>query len=134
MGHLINSLSRSRWCCRGGERRRNGSRGTEAAPKVQRDKPAKNDEDLTADEKHEPLERGIHKAIRVQADAEHVDAEPGETRDDVSEDSHIGDAAVTDHPAPTGMENNCVPEHYEKRAVFFRVPAPEPTPGLVSPD
>lgn len=44
------------------------------------------DEDhLGGDENDEPFEGGIHKSIGVEADTEHVHAEPGKRSDDVSD-------------------------------------------------
>ena len=107
---------------------------SKASPQLQRQEAERDDGHLAADEKHEPLEGGIHEAIRVEADAEHVDAEPGKAGDDVAEDSHVRQAAVANHAAPPGMEDNDIPNHDDQSAVFLGVPAPEPAPGLVRPD
>ena len=70
----------------------------------------------------------------MQADAEHVDAEPGPARDDVADDGEVHQAAFAHEAAPARVQDGRVPEHDEQRAVFLRVPAPEPAPRLIGPD
>ena len=70
----------------------------------------------------------------MQADAEHVDAEPGEAGDDVAEDRHDHETALANESAPARVQNDRAPEHDEHGAVFLRIPAPEAAPGLVGPD
>ena len=92
------------------------------------------DYNLTGNECHEPFEGGVHEAIGVQADTQHVDAKPGETGDDIAKYREIDEAAVADETAPAGVQDQGVPQDDQQRAVFFRVPAPESAPGLVGPD
>ena len=70
----------------------------------------------------------------MQADAEHVHAEPREAGHDVAEDRQVHDAAVAQQVAPANVQDDRVPDHDEQGAVLLRVPAPEPAPGLVGPD
>src|SRR5262245_28283225 len=89
---------------------------------------------LAGHKDHQPCEGGIHEAVGMEHDAEHVDAEPGEARDDIAEDRQVHDSAVASDAAPTDMQNNGIPNHNQQGAVFFRVPAPESAPGLVGPN
>src|SRR5678816_4736133 len=70
----------------------------------------------------------------MQADAEHVHAEPGECRDDISEDRQVHQSPFPNHSAPTRMEDECVPDDDNEGAIFFRVPTPKTAPGLIGPD
>ena len=76
----------------------------------------------------------IHEAVVVKADAEHVDAEPGEAGDDVAKDGHEHEAAFADDAAPACMEDGGVPDDDHEGAVFLGIPAPESPPGLIGPD
>ena len=42
----------------------------------QRQQAEEDDGQLAADEEHQPFERRVHESVAVQADAEHVHAEP----------------------------------------------------------
>ena len=108
--------------------------GAEAAPQLERQKAESDDEDLAADEDHQPLERGVHEAVGVEANAEHVHAEPREAGHNVAEDRQVHNAAVAQQVAPSNVEDNRIPDHDEEGAVLLGVPAPEPAPGLVGPD
>src|SRR5256885_143650 len=101
---------------------------------MQGQKPEADDDELAGDEEHEPFESGVHEAVGMEADAKHVHAKPGETRDDVAEDGKIHNAALANDSAPARVKNDGVPEDDEKRAVFFRVPTPKAAPGLIGPD
>src|ERR1051326_1536299 len=70
----------------------------------------------------------------METDAEHVDAEPGETRHDVAEDRHHHQSALTNESAPAGVKRNRAPENDQHGAIFFWIPTPEPAPRLVGPD
>src|SRR3954469_3724304 len=70
----------------------------------------------------------------MEADAEHVGAEPGPAGDDVAADGEGGEASFADQAGPAGVEDQGVPEDDQDRAVFFWIPAPESAPGLVGPD
>ena len=70
----------------------------------------------------------------MQADAEHVHAEPREAGDDVAENRHDHEPALTNEPAPARVQNDRAPQHDQHGAVFFRIPTPETSPGLVGPD
>ena len=82
----------------------------------------------------QPRKRFLHEAVGMQADAEHVHAEPGEAGDDVAEDRHDHQTALANESAPARVQNDCAPEDDQDRAVFFRVPTPEPAPRLIGPD
>ena len=49
-------------------------------------------------------------------------------------DRQHGHAALLDHAAPAGVQDQGVPDDDEQGAVFLGVPAPEAAPGLVGPD
>src|SRR4051812_41692305 len=70
----------------------------------------------------------------MKAHAEHVDAEPRKARDNVAEDSHGHQSSFTNHPAPSCVQDERVPQNDDERAVFFWIPSPESPPRLVSPD
>src|SRR5438067_6874288 len=70
----------------------------------------------------------------MKTDAEHVHAEPRETGDDIAEERHDHQTALSDESTPARMQNDCAPEDDEHRAVFLRVPAPEAAPGLIGPN
>ena len=63
--------------------------GLEAAPQFLGQQAEKDDEHLAADEEDQPFERGIREAIAVQADAQHIHAEPGEAGHNVAEDGEV---------------------------------------------
>ena len=52
--------------------------------------------ELAEHESDQPRKRFLHEAVGMQADAEHVDAEPGEAGDDVAEDRHDHEAALAE--------------------------------------
>src|SRR5438552_12131422 len=70
----------------------------------------------------------------MQADAEHVHAEPRETGNDVAEERHDHQAALPDESAPARVQNDCAPKDDQHRAIFLWVPAPETAPRLIGPD
>src|SRR5581483_6153703 len=108
---------------------------TEAQPVLFRKQSQRDQEYLAGHENVvKPAKAGIHETVGVEADAEHVDAEPGEAGDDIAEDGHIHDAAFADHAAPARVQDHGIPDHDEQRAVFLGIPAPETPPRLVSPD
>ena len=49
---------------------------------------------LAEHESDQPRKCFLHEAVGMQADAEHVHAEPGEAGDDVAEDGHDHQAAL----------------------------------------
>src|SRR5437762_826052 len=114
--------------------RRRGDTTAKTGPKMQRQQAQPDDQKLAPDKRHQPFEGRIHKAVGVQADAEHVHAEPREARDDIAEYRHGHQAAVPDQSAPARVQNDRVPQHDNERAVLLRVPAPEPAPGLIGPN
>src|ERR1044071_2909380 len=109
-------------------------RSTEAAPEIKREQTNADNGKLTDNEADQPFKGGIHKAVRMEADTEHVDAEPGETGHDVAKDGEVNEAAVADQTTPSRMENQSVPDDDHQGAIFLRVPSPEAAPGLVGPD
>lgn len=70
----------------------------------------------------------------MQTNAEHVYSKPGQTDHDIAENAHHSQAAFANEGTPTGVKNYGVLQYNQKRSIFFRVPAPESTPGLISPD
>ena len=89
---------------------------------------------MTDGKEHEPEERRLREAVAVEADAEHVHAEPRPARDDVAEDSAVHEAAFADESAPAQVQDEGVPQNDDERAVFLRVPTPEAAPRLICPD
>src|SRR5207302_9699064 len=75
-----------------------------------------------------------HEPVCMQANAEHVHTEPGETGDDIAEERHDHQPTLPDESAPARMQNDCAPKHDQHRAVFLRVPTPETAPGLIGPN
>ena len=108
--------------------------GLETSPQFLGHQAEEDDGDLADDEEDQPFERRVRETVAVQADAEHVHAEPREAGDDVADDGEVHQAAFAHEAAPARMQDGRVPEHDEQRAVFLRVPAPEPAPRLVGPD
>src|SRR5206468_3879052 len=92
--------------------------------------PEADDDQLREDEEAERLGFAAGEAVRMQADAEHVDAEPGPRGHDVPEDDHVHEAALAHEAAPASVEHDRIPEDDDERAVFLRVPAPEAAPRL----
>ena len=82
----------------------------------------------------EPRKCLLHEPVGMQADAEHVHAEPREARDDVAKDRHDHETALPNEPAPARVQNNRAPKNNQHGAVFLRVPTPETSPGLVGPN
>ena len=70
----------------------------------------------------------------MQPDAQHVDAKPAPSRDNVSEDGEGGETALFRQSSPARVEIDGVPNYDHEGTVFFGVPAPETAPRLVSPD
>src|SRR5881394_1291532 len=89
---------------------------------------------LRADEHQQPEQGGFHEAVGMQADAEHVGAEPGPAGDDVAADGQSGQAALADEAGPSRVQHEGVPEDDQHCAVFLWIPSPEAAPGLVGPD
>src|SRR5687767_5607370 len=73
-------------------------------PELLGEQSQRNDQQLAGDESHQPLEARFHKAVGVEADAEHVHAEPGETGDDVAEDGHAHQAALLEDATPACVQ------------------------------
>ena len=104
------------------------TRGTEASPSLQRHCSDGHQSELADHESDQPWKRFLHETVGMQADAEHVHAEPRETGDDVAEERHDHQAALPDESAPARVQSDCAPKDDQHRAVFFRVPAPETAP------
>ena len=96
-----------------------------ATPSSGRDGGRSEDQHLAGDEQAQPEQGAVDETVGVEADAQHVGAEPGPTCHDVSEDSHGRDAAGAGQAAPAGVQDQGVPKHDQQRAIFLRVPAPE---------
>ena len=90
--------------------------------------------ELADHESDQPWKCLLHEAVGMQADAEHVHAEPRETGDDVAEDRHDHQTALPDEPAPARVQSDCAPKDDQHRAVFLGIPAPETAPRLIGPD
>ena len=105
-----------------------------ASPKMEWQKTHGHERKLTGAKDDQPRESAFHETVGMQADAEHVDPEPGPARDDVAEDCQHHKTALPDQAAPACVEDDGVPEDDQERAVFLRVPTPEATPRLIGPD
>src|SRR6476659_3348533 len=70
----------------------------------------------------------------MQSHTEHVYSEPRKARHDVAENRHDHQAALTNEPAPARVQNDGAPEYDQDCAIFFWIPTPKPSPGLVSPN
>src|SRR6185312_13710108 len=103
-------------------------------PELQRHATQANQGKLAEHKPNQPPKRRFHETVTVQADAQHVHAEPRPARDDVAEDGAIDEPALANDSTPAQVKNQRVPKNDDQRAVFLRVPAPEATPGLVCPD
>ena len=64
-----------------------------------------NQQHLADIKRNQPPERLVHETVRVQADAEHVHAEPGKARDDVAENGHRHQATFAHHAAPASVQD-----------------------------
>ena len=91
-------------------------------------------DDLYADEHHQPGERLVHEAVRMQPDAEHVRPEEGPRGDGVAKDRHGDESALADYPTPARVQDGGVPDDNHQRAVFLRIPSPETAPRLIGPN
>ena len=109
------------WLARGGLT-------TEAAPKIERQGGEANDDELTADEGNEPDKGGVHEAVGMETDAEHVDAEPAPARDDVAKNGEGHQSALFHETAPATVQNYGIPKYNDEGAIFFGIPAPEAAP------
>src|ERR1700720_2904920 len=96
--------------------------------------PQRHYDQLAGDESHQSTECPIHKTIGMQADAKHINSEPGETEHDVAKNTHHRKSTFANQATPAGVKNNRVPHYDKKRAVLLRVPSPESTPRLIGPD
>ena len=96
--------------------------GGKTFPHFQRKRAEEDEAELAADKEHQPFERRVGEAVAVQADAEHVHAEPRPARDDVADDGEVHEAAFAHEAAPARVQDGGVPENDEQRAVFLRVP------------
>src|SRR5260370_11280061 len=85
-------------------------------------------------EGYEPRKGFVHEPIRMQSDPEHIDAEPGPARHDISKDGHDHEAALPNEPTPARLEYNGGPKHDQERSNFLLVPSPRTAPRLVSPN
>src|SRR6266481_7790404 len=96
--------------------------------------PQGHNDHLAGDESHQRTERPIHKTIGMQADAKHINSEPGQTEYDVAKNTHHRKSTFANQAAPAGVKNNRVPHYDKKRAVLLWVPSPESPPRLIGPD
>src|SRR5687767_13650093 len=79
--------------------------GVGALPGAPGEEPREQEAELAEHEDREPGGPALGEAVRVEADAELVHAEPGPAHDDVAEDAQQGQAALADHAAPAGVED-----------------------------
>jgi len=107
---------------------------TKASPSLQRHCRNAHQRQLADHKSNQPWKCLLHKAVGMQADSKHVHAEPREAGDDVTEQRHDRQAALPDESTPARVQNDCAPKDDQHRAIFFRVPSPEPTPRLIGPD
>src|SRR5207248_4908727 len=70
----------------------------------------------------------------MQSNPEHVHAEPRKARHNIAEDRHHHQATLANEYAPARVQNNRAPENDQHCTIFFRIPTPEPSPGLVRPN
>src|ERR1700747_3100842 len=70
----------------------------------------------------------------MQADAQHINSEPGQTEHDVAKNTRHRKSTFANEAAPAGVKNDGVPQYDEKRSVLFWVPSPESPPRLIGPD
>ena len=70
----------------------------------------------------------------MQADAKHINPEPGQTEHDVAKNTHHGKSTFANQATPAGVKNDGVPHYDKKRAVLLRIPSPESAPRLIGPD
>src|SRR5262249_30983113 len=76
----------------------------------------------------------LHKSVGMQANAEHIGPKPGPTGHDVATQSQQRHAPLANQSAPSGVQQQSIPQYDQHRAVFLGIPPPEATPGLVGPD
>ena len=70
----------------------------------------------------------------MKADSHGVDSPPCESDDDASDHVAQVEAETLDISPGSGVENNQLPQDDHQSSVFFRIPAPEPSPGFIAPD
>ena len=61
----------------------------------------------------------------MEANSQHIGAEPGPGGDNVAEYRHDRKSAALYQVAIAGVQDDCIPEHNQQRTVFLWVPAPE---------
>ena len=105
-----------------------GGLTTEAAPKIERQGGEANDDELTAREGDDPDKGGVHEAVGMETDAEHVDAEPAPARDDITKDGERHQSPLFHKTAPATVQNYGIPKYNDEGAIFFGIPAPEAAP------
>jgi len=105
-----------------------------ASPEVEWQKTHGHERKLTGAKDNQPRESAFHETVGMQANAQHVDPKPGPARDYVPEDCHDHETSLPNKASPACMEDDGVPQDNEERPVFLRVPTPEATPRLISPD
>ena len=85
------------------------------APIFQGEHPQSHHDQLAGDKSHQSTERPIHKTIGMQADAKHINSEPGQTEHDVAKNTHHRKSTFANQATPAGVKNDRVP-HYDKPA------------------
>src|SRR5512133_137489 len=137
MDALPGSGGQGGWSCFAWDGRRN-RRGkglvSVTPPQLERQKSDPDDNCLTDIEHHLPLKSGIHKAVRMQANPQHIYPEPREGGHDVAENREIHNPPIPNESSPARVENNGVPKDDEQCSVLLGIPAPESAPGLIGPD
>src|SRR5438046_10735402 len=101
-----------------------GKAGAEAAPEVEGQDAEGDNAKLKGHKSNQPFEGGIHETIGVEADAEHIYSEPGETRYDISEDREVHEPPFANKSTPASMKDQRIPDHDQQRAVLLGVPSP----------
>ena len=61
----------------------------------------------------------------MQADAKHINSEPGQTEHDLAKDAHRRKSAFANEATPAGVKNDGVSQYDRKRSVLLWVPSPE---------
>src|ERR1700747_891625 len=70
----------------------------------------------------------------MQANAKHINSEPGQTEHDVAKNTHHRKSPLAHEATPAGVKNEGVPHYDKKRSVLLWVPSPESPPRLIGPD
>ncbi len=90
--------------------------------------------ELADDKGRQPPESRRHETVAVQSDPQHIGAEPAPTGDDIAENGEAHEAALFDQAAPSGVQDDGIPDYDYQCAIFFWIPTPESPPRLIGPN